>query len=112
MAEISSSVNFGLANIASTISSVGFVKRHLVVDGFSFSGVCVPGRKILHISLHDGISEFLVLIKNNKSCKAREVTNLLGISEPQQIWSEAQKFLKVRSFKQTLESSRALFSKW
>ena len=57
---------------------VGFVMRHLVVDGFCFTGVCILGRKILHVSFDDWVSKILVFFKYNKSCKASDVTYLLG----------------------------------
>ena len=42
---------------------VGFVMRHLVVDGFCFTGVCILGRKILHVSFDDWVSKIFVLFK-------------------------------------------------
>lgn len=43
--------------------SVSLVKGHLVVDSFRFTGICVPGSKILHVSLDNRILEFLVFTK-------------------------------------------------
>lgn len=43
--------------------SVSLVKGHLVVDSFRFTGICVPGSKILHVSFDNRILEFLVFTK-------------------------------------------------
>ena len=43
--------------------SVGFVMRHLAVDGFGLVRVYVPGRKVLHVRPDDRIGELPVLCK-------------------------------------------------
>ena len=40
--------------------------RHLVVDGFCFTGVRIPSRKVLHVRLDNRVCKHLVLLKDIK----------------------------------------------
>jgi len=64
-----------------------------LVNLLGFWRTRIPCCEVLQILPDRFLGDVAVLTEYNKFCKAREAPNMFGISEPQRIWNEVQKFL-------------------